>query len=128
VIAMRKARGQSQKSGSEIYSRAAKTLLAAGKEPVRDQALGLRLELVRTGDAFQVLFEGKPLADALVIALRRGAADKPLRVRSDRNGRAAFPAFAGGEWLVKTVHMVPAPQSAGADWESIWASETFRVP
>jgi hypothetical protein len=30
-------------------------------------------------------------------------------------------------WLVKAVHMVPAPAGSGADWESIWASLTFKA-
>jgi hypothetical protein len=33
-----------------------------------------------------------------------------------------------GAWLVKTVHMVPAPTDTGADWESLWASLTFEIP
>ena len=33
-----------------------------------------------------------------------------------------------GVWLVKAVHMVPAPAASGADWESLWASLTFEVP
>jgi len=35
---------------------------------------------------------------------------------------------AGRIWLVKTVHMVPAPADSGADWESLWASLTFEIP
>jgi hypothetical protein len=26
------------------------------------------------------------------------------------------------------VHMIEAPQSASADWESLWASLTFEIP
>jgi len=33
-----------------------------------------------------------------------------------------------GVWLVKVVHMVPAPKDTGADWESLWASLTFEIP
>ena len=127
VIEARKARGQAGRKGIEIYSRAAKALLQTGGGDLRDQRVGLRLELVRSGDAFEVVYEGKPLPDALVVALRRGGS-APLRVRSDAAGKARFPAFGRGQWLVKTVHMIPAPKSADADWESLWASVTFAVP
>ena len=33
-----------------------------------------------------------------------------------------------GVWLVKAVHMAPAPAESGAEWESLWASLTFEVP
>jgi len=29
-------------------------------------------------------------------------------------------------WLVKAVHMVPAPAGSDADWRSFWASLTFE--
>lgn len=128
VIDERKKRGESAKAGSEVYSRAAKTLVQAGGGAVKDEALGLRLELVRTGDTFRVLFEGKPLQQALVVAIRRGDAANPTRARTDANGMVAFPPMRRGEWLVKTVHMVRADPSVDADWESIWASVTFAVP
>ncbi len=128
IIDERKKRGESAKAGIEIYSRAAKTLVQAGGGTAKDQPLGLRLELVRSGNAFQVLFEGKALQHALVVAIRRGDAPNPTRARTDAQGRVAFSAIRRGEWLVKTVHMVRAPASANADWESIWASVTFAVP
>jgi hypothetical protein len=30
-------------------------------------------------------------------------------------------------WLIKAVHMIPAPSGANADWESFWASVTFEL-
>ena len=32
-----------------------------------------------------------------------------------------------GVWLVKAVHMVPAPSRRDADWQSLWASLTFEI-
>lgn len=128
IIDERKKRGESAKAGTEVYSRAAKTLVQSGGGAVRDQPLGLRLELVRTGDAFRLLFEGKPLQNALVVAIRRGDTANPTRARTDAAGMVSFPSMRRGEWLVKTVHMVRADASANADWESIWASVTFAVP
>lgn len=112
------------KAVTELFSRAAKTLLQAGGGEVTDRAVGLRLELVRSGARFQVLFEGKPLQNALVVAIRRGGG-APHRARSDASGTVAFPPLQKGQWLVKTVHILP---SAEADWESIWASVTFEIP
>ncbi len=120
VIEARRARGESGKIGTEVFSRSVKTLLG-----VKDEAVGLRLELVRSGDRFQVLFEGKPLRNALVVAIRRGGDQHAAR--SDAKGMVGFPKLRKGQWLVKTVHMVAAPDAAVADWESIWASLTFEV-
>jgi hypothetical protein len=33
----------------------------------------------------------------------------------------------GGMWLIKAVHMVPAPAGANAEWASFWASLTFEL-
>ncbi|HYR27782.1 MAG TPA: DUF4198 domain-containing protein [Thermoanaerobaculia bacterium] len=128
IIDERKKRGESNKTGSELYSRAAKTLIHSGGGDPVDQVLGLRFELVRKGNAFQALFEGKPLPNALVVAIRRGDAANPTKARTDAAGMVSFPSLGRGEWLVKTVHMVRAPAPAIADWESIWASVTFAVP
>ena len=36
-------------------------------------------------------------------------------------------AAGGGLWLVKAVHMIPAPAGTGAQWTSFWASLTFEL-
>ena len=54
-------------------------------------------------------------------------ANKPsLHARTDRNGRVTF-ALDSGVWMIKAVHMVPAPPASGADWESFWSSLTFKA-
>jgi uncharacterized GH25 family protein len=140
VIRTRAARGQSAASGREIYSRAAKALLAVGDGRPgagHDRVLGFTLELIPerspyalgVGDALPVVlrYEGKPLAGALVMALH-GSGEKVASIRSDAAGRVRVPLSRGGAWLVKAVHMVPAPAGTDADWESIWASLTFELP
>ena len=141
IIETRAKRGDSTKPSKEIYSRCAKALLdAAGAGTTGfDRALGLRLELVPEsspkklstgGGALQVrlLFEGKPLAGALAVAMNRDEPDKRLSARTDKAGRVSFALARGGAWLVKAVHMVPAPADSGADWESLWASLTLETP
>jgi uncharacterized GH25 family protein len=76
----------------------------------------------------RLIFEGKPLAGALVVAINRENAEKRASARSNASGRVTFDLTASGVWLVKTVHMVPAPPSSAADWESLWASVTFEIP
>lgn len=140
IIAARAARGESLKPGNEIYSRCAKSLLdvnGAGAGGY-DRALGLRLELVPemspklTGGGrsmpFRILFEGKPLSGALVVAMNRDDPGKRFSARSDGTGRVAFDLAPAGVWLVKAVHMIPATKESGADWESLWASLTFEIP
>jgi uncharacterized GH25 family protein len=142
VIAERKEKGLSKEPGREIYSRCAKALLRIGrpKAPATgfDAALGFRLELVPVADPFalaadaalavEVRSEGKPLADALVVARRKDAPDERLFARTGADGRVALKVGAPGVWLLKCVHMVRAPAESKADWESLWASLTFEVP
>lgn len=140
IVAERARRGESKKPSREIYSRCAKALLAAGGagRSGHDRPLGFTLELVpeknpyalRAGGSlpFRLEYRGRPLAGALVVALNRDAPDKRLSARTDARGGVSFVLATPGAWLVKTVHMVPAPPDSGADWESLWASLTFEVP
>jgi len=139
VSVVRARRGDSGKPSKEIYSRCAKTLLDAGGAGTAgfDRVLGLRLELVAEKSPktvaspavipVRLLYEGKPLAGALVFALNRDDPEKRLSARSDGSGRVRFDLPRSGVWLVKAVHMIPAPAESGADWESLWASLTFEV-
>lgn len=140
IVALRAARGDSQKPGREIYSRCAKSLLDANGAGTSgyDRAIGFRLELVAEkspkelggGRSLPVRleFEGKPLAGALVVAMNRDDPEKQLSARTNASGRVAFDLAPAGVWLVKAVHMAPAPPASGADWESLWASLTFELP
>lgn len=104
----------------ERFARYAKTILG---DAVDVKPFGWRFELVPvSATQFRALYEKKPLAGTLVVALSRDG--KKLSARSDKNGLVSFQ-LAKGEWLVKTVHMVPAPASSGFQWESLWASITF---
>ncbi len=128
-------RGESGKPGKEVYSRCAKALVVAGGGPTAgfDRTLGFTLELVpervpRVGDLpVDLLFEGKPLAGALVLAMNQADPAQKLSARTDRQGRVVLRLTQAGVWLVKAVHMIPAPPDIGADWESLWASLIFEI-
>jgi uncharacterized GH25 family protein len=139
VIAARAGTQASQREGRELFSRAAKSLVRSGTTASGsgDRALGFPIELVaernpyqmRVGDSLpvQLTYKNAPLADTLVVAFNQRHPYQRQRVRSDRNGRATFTIDEPGLWLVKAVHMVPAPAGSNADWESFWASLTFEI-
>ena len=122
----------------ENYSRSIKSLVMAGKPDVKtgaDRVLGLRLELIAEKNPYVtgrvpvlLLYEGKPLEGALVVAFNKAEPLKKLKARTDKDGRVQLEFMRPGTWLVTSVHMFPAPVKAGADWESVWASLTFERP
>lgn len=152
VIEERARRGASGAPGREQFSRSVKALLHANgtASEGHNRALGLTLELIpeqdplslRAGGTLPVrlLYEGRPLAGALIMAFSRkpqdshkhvhpasGHPDAPFQARSDAAGRVQVP-MSAGVWMIKTVHMVPAPEGSGVDWQSVWATLTFEVP
>jgi uncharacterized GH25 family protein len=139
IIAERARRKQSSAPGQERFYRCAKSLLdPAGDSPaVVDSPLGFTLELVpranpyalRAGDRLPIAltFRGKPIANVLVVAMRKEAPAQAVRARTDAQGRATLTLNDEGFWLIKAVHMEAAPAGAGVDWESWWASMTFDL-
>ena len=135
VIAERKKTGQSAAPAHERFYRCAKSLLNAPGTGTADTPIGQTLELVphrnpyalRAGETLplSLTFRGKPIANILVIAMRKGAEDRLVRARTDAKGRVALRLDGAGFWLIKAVHMEAAPAGAGVDWESWWASMTF---
>jgi uncharacterized GH25 family protein len=134
ILAQRAQRGETHLLARDAYTRHAKALIRVGdsSEGTADRAIGLRLELiaepVRGGAAqvFKLLYQGKPLADALVTATRLGSADSDLHARTDKQGRATFSLERAGVWRIGAVHMIEARDKKTADWESLWASITFE--
>lgn len=142
ISRMRGERGQTAAPGREIYSRNAKALIVAGNGSAAgyDRVLGLDFELVPEASPADLpadvedtelpvilLFRGKPLAGALIVAIPREAPEAKVSARTDAGGRVRLRLDRAGDWLVKAVHMEPAPAESGADWESFWASLTFRL-
>jgi uncharacterized GH25 family protein len=143
ILEVRRSRGESLKPSTEVFSRCAKALVLVGPPGAVsggafDRPVGMTMELVpeknpytlKAGDELPVrlFYEGKPLAGALVIALGRNQTDGKLAARSGKDGRVRLRLPEGGFWLIKSVHMIPAPHETGVDWESLWASLTFDLP
>jgi len=138
VSRLRADRGQTAAPGREAYSRCAKSLVRVGNgsEDGYDRVLGLPLELVPQASPtglpadgelpVLLLFQGKPLAGALVVAFPKAAPEARVSGRTGDDGRVRLRLDRPGDWLVKAVHMEPAAADSGADWESFWASLTFQ--
>ena len=139
VAALRARRHETDLKAREIFSRCAKSLIAtgAGKAAEGDRSLGFTLEIISERNPyataggrdfpFRLVYENRPLPGALVVAINRSNPAEKLTSRTDSEGRVRFTLPRGGMWLVKAVHMVPAPAGANADWASYWASLTFEL-
>jgi len=137
VIEERRRRSEQNRPGRERFYRYAKALLAgSAKSAAATQPLGFAYEIVPGNDPtavagplrFRILYQGKPLAGALVEALWRDDPSIRLSTRSDAQGGFDFALPRPGVWLVKSVHMMRAGFFASADWDSLWASLTFEAP
>src|SRR5262245_36486915 len=140
VAALRARRNESGAKAREIFSRCAKSLILSGpaKAGQGDRPLGFTLELVAEKNPYalrpgqdlpvRLTYENHPLAGALVVAINRRNPSEKLSARTGSDGRVRFKLPADGMWLVKAVHMIPAPAGANADWASYWASLTFDLP
>src|SRR5262249_18857882 len=139
VAAQRARRNETGAKARELFSRCAKSLVLSGaaSESQGDRTLGFPLELVaernpyaiRAGQDLPVrlTYEGRPLAGALVVAMNRLNPSEKLTARTDTDGRVRLALRRGGMWMIKAVHMIPAPSNSNADWASFWASLTFEL-
>ena len=137
VIAWRKENGETMKPGRELYSKFAKTLLVSGT-PSADFAkpAGLLIEFVpevdpaalQPGDqlAVRLLFRGAAAAGVQVQA-SDASGKTVIAGRTGEDGRIAISISRSGPWRLHAVVMERAANKQQADWESFWASLTFRV-
>lgn len=140
VVAQRARRNETGAKAHELFSRCAKSLVLSGSPSAAqaDRTLGFTLELVAERNPYAIrademlpvhlTYENHPLAGALVVAMNRLNPSEKLAARTDKEGRVRFRLRHGGMWLVKAVHMVPAPAGSNAEWTSFWASLTFEPP
>lgn len=124
------------------YAKYAKTFVEVGDGPrAYQRVIGQPLEFVPLADPhaahvsselrMRLLFQGRPLAGARVHAGiapgggRTTIADLALTTTDE--GVVTIPMDAAGLWNVRTIHVVPAPAGADADWDVHWARFVFTV-
>lgn len=138
IIGEREKLGERQKEGRERYSRFLKSLLQVGgkRDATYKKMLGQKLEITplenpyskKVGDRlqFQILFDGRPLANRSVYADNRNS--QTQKMTTDRDGKVSVKLDNKGLWLVRLVNMRRcAGDCKDADWESFWAAITFGV-
>ena len=162
IKAQRIAAGTATQPGRERYRRYVKTLVRVDAAPQPDSAAqtavaskdmtyaavtGQRLELVPTsdpltmapGDALgvRVLFDGAPLAGALLKAWNKGDSGSGkqregqtviVRATTSADGQVSVNLPYAGPWMLSVVHMVPAVGVKDIDWDSLWGNLSFSVP
>ena len=125
----------------EAYARYAKTLISVDGQPTgADQPVGMKIELMALAHPLslkaddpmpvQLLYEGKPLASALIKVFVGVGNDFTHTIRTDADGKAMIPADGPGPYLLNAIHMTePQGEEAiakAAHWESFWASLTYQ--
>lgn len=141
AINLRAQRGQTNQPGREAFRRYAKSLLHAGPtramEPGHDRVLGFTLELIPEQNPYsllpgqtlsmRILFHGKPLSGARILAYNEHDPEAAIIAHSDAQGRVYIDLPREGVWLIRSVHLTPASSDLPVDWESYWASLTFEI-
>lgn len=139
IAALRASRSQTGVKAHELFSRCAKSLIYSGVsgKTQNDRSLGFTLELVaernpyslHAGEDFPVrlTYENRPLPGALVVAINKLNPMEKVSARTGKDGRVRLHLRPGGMWLVKAVHMIPAPAGTNTEWMSYWASLTFEM-
>ncbi len=139
IIEQRKALGESEKNGLEIYYRNVKTLIKMGDKrdvnfynydfgfPLNINPLQNPYDLTQGNKLrVQLTFNQKPAANLLLNAQIRDRPDFHFSVRTDKQGYATIPLAYKGVWLLHTVDMIRS-QEEDIDWESFWGSITFEI-
>lgn len=154
ALAEREERGEQDRPGREMYTKCGKAFIEAGEtagDTAYREPVGHPLEIVplsnpcrwNAGDEVlvRVLLEGRPAAAQRVSSGREGLPQHTYEqhATTDRDGVARIRLSDPGLWFLRT-HVIrrigagtgtgPEPgaaSSAAADWESFWASITFRV-
>ena len=135
---------QTDRDGSENYSRRAKSIVQVGPADASSQRqvtlpLGLPLEIIPEANPYaqpqprtlpvRVIYEGDPLEGALVKLTHLEDDANPLETHlTDRMGRAIFVMPTEGSWLLNVIWTKPLPRSRETDFETIFSSLSFGFP
>ena len=144
ALAFRERNKLTDTPGREIYSRRAKMLVQAGgpvaaPQPQVTRPAGLTLEIVPQRNPYTlspvedlpvlVLYEGKPLAGALVKLNNLDFDARPIETHlTDAAGKAAFKPPRRGKWQLNVIWTKPLTGNPKADFETIFSSLTFGFP
>ena len=144
VLSAHKAQYGQEDTVYEVYRRYAKALINVGEARGNDVASGMTLEMVAIDNPYletdkdsvkiQLVYQGNPLPDTQIsIYLRQAGAQVQRLLRfSDKNGLISIPRASKQEVLINAVHMrepsLIEKMLNGTQWESLWASLTFRFP
>jgi hypothetical protein len=139
IAAIRAKRNETNAGVHEMFTRCAKSLILSGSPDAihGDSTLNFPLELVaqknpymlHAGDdlAVRLTYLSHPLANALVVAMNRLNPSQKVAVRTGADGCVSLRLPSEGMWMIKAVHMIPAPAGSNAEWASYWASLTFDL-
>lgn len=140
VLDQHRMRGLPDSGFKELFSRNAKSLVGVAEGSGSDKPVGLPLEFVLNDNPYtgapsnplgaRLLWQGEPLAGALVRILRRTPEGEAhaIEMRTDAEGKIALPP-GPGVFVLNSVHMTEPDaalaEETGAAWHSIWGSLSF---
>ena len=142
VLAARTRDGELSKPARERYHKHIKALIQVGQTRTDHYAtaLGYPAEIIPVENPYtlargktlsvRTLVDGAPVGNQYALYGGRtssGGRIEQRSVRSDDAGVARIPLRASGTWYIKFIHMAPI-QGDTVDYESKWATVTFRVP
>ncbi|HEX4709348.1 DUF4198 domain-containing protein [Phenylobacterium sp.] len=140
ALALRARTHRTDADGSENYSRQAKALVqvgpAGGSQAQVLKPVGLPLEIVPERSPYaeprsttlpvRVVFEGRPLAGALVKLTDLAHDEAPAETHlTDGTGHATFAMPARGRWLLNVIWTRPQPKTRETDFETVFSSLSF---
>jgi hypothetical protein len=126
----------------EKYSRCIKTLVTTNRSARDDfftKPVGLKLELLILKNPFrlmpdeempvQLLLDGKPLKGGSIEVFMQSYGSKISRLvlQTDKMGMTSFKPALDATCVITSVYMKKLPKKADADYESTWASYSFKV-
>jgi uncharacterized GH25 family protein len=138
VIALRKQKNETDKTGREQYQRCAKVLVQVGEkmDNTFKTKVGHTFEIIPeqnpyqaqngTQIQFKLLFKNKPLPNNMVKIWRKtdGKLIKAY-LKTDKKGLISLELEKKGAYMISAVKMIPMTKNPKADWQSYWASLTF---